>query len=490
MYLFKRQTLLTVVFLLTLSACGGGGGTTAPTDTTVPTVSSTAPVDSATSVARNSTVTATFNEDMFATTVDATSFTLSKSGAINGAVTFEGSTNVATFTPGNELAILATYTATLSTAMTDLSGNPLAANYSWSFITAEGAWQAAELIETNNGGSASSPEVAFDSSGNAIAVWRQTDGTRYNIWANRFNGTSWGAAELIETDDGAASSPQVAVDSSGNAIAVWYQTDGTRNDIWANRFNGTSWGTAELIETDNAGSALFPQVAFDSSGNAIAVWHQTGGTRYDIWANRFNGTSWGTAERIETDNAGNAAFPQVAFDSSGNAIAVWRQNDGTRNNIMANRFNGTTWGTAELIETDDGAGETPQVAFDSSGNAIAVWYQTDGTSNNIMANRFNGTSWGTAELIETDDGAAFNPQVALDSSGNAIAVWQQFDGTSYSIMANRFNGTSWGTAELIETDNAGPASFPQVAFDSSGNAIAVWHQFDGTRINIMANRFQ
>ena len=111
---------------------------------------STAPVDSATSVARNSTVTATFNEDMFATTVDATSFTLSKSGAINGAVTFEGSTNVATFTPGNELAILATYTATLSTAMTDLSGNPLAANYSWSFITAEGAWQAAEQNETHS----------------------------------------------------------------------------------------------------------------------------------------------------------------------------------------------------------------------------------------------------------------------------------------------------------------------------------------------------
>jgi hypothetical protein len=76
---------------------------------------------SATSVARNSTATATFNEDMFAKTVDATSFTLAKSGAIDGAVTFEGSTNVATFTPGSELAILATYTATLSTAITDLS---------------------------------------------------------------------------------------------------------------------------------------------------------------------------------------------------------------------------------------------------------------------------------------------------------------------------------------------------------------------------------
>ena len=31
--------------------------------------------------------------------------------------------------------------------------------------------------------------------------------------------------------------------------------DGTRDSIWANRFDGTSWGTAELIEADNAGNA-------------------------------------------------------------------------------------------------------------------------------------------------------------------------------------------------------------------------------------------
>lgn len=36
------------------------------------------------------------------------------------------------------------------------------------------------------------------------------------------------------------------------------------------------WGTAALIETDDAGSAYSPQIAFDASGNALAVWQLLG----------------------------------------------------------------------------------------------------------------------------------------------------------------------------------------------------------------------
>ena len=48
-----------------------------------------------------------------------------------------------------------------------------------------------------------------------------------------------------------------------------------------------AWGTAALIESDNAGNALTPQITFGASGNALAVWYQSDGTRYNIWANRF-----------------------------------------------------------------------------------------------------------------------------------------------------------------------------------------------------------
>ena len=308
-------------------------------------------------------------------------------------------------------------------------------------------WGTAQLIETGDLGGAGAPQVGVDGSGNAVAVWYQHDGTRMSIWANRYvQGTGWGTAELIETDNrGNALYPQVAFDSNGNAVAVWTQDDSIRWNILSNSYaQGTGWDTAQLIETDNNGDAEDPQVGIDSNGNAIAVWQQHDGTRNNIWSNRYTqGTGWGTAELIETDNTWNAFFPQVGIDSNGNAVAVWRQSDGTRYNIWSNRYTqGTGWGTAELIETVNSIEvEAPQVGVDSSGNAVAVWMQEDdldGTRDNIWSNRYvAGSGWGTAELIETDNnGDAEGPQVGLDGSGNAIAVWFQDDGTRYNIWSN------------------------------------------------------
>ena len=359
-------------------------------------------------------------------------------------------------------------------------------------------WGVAELIETDNAGDALSPQVAIDANGNALAVWYQSDGTRTNIWANRYtSGTGWGTAELIETDNaGSAYHPRISIDTSGNALVVWYQSDGTRTNIWANRYTSGTWGMAALIETNNSGDALAPQIAFDASGNALAVWAQSDGTRYNIWANRYTaGAGWSTAALIETDNAGNALIPQIAFDASGNALAVWTQSDGARYNIWANRYTtGTGWGTAALIETDNtGDALDPQIAFDINGNALAVWDQFDATRSNIWANRYTaGTGWGTAALIETDNmgSDAYSPQVAFDASGNALAVWTQSDGTRFNIWANRYSAGTWGKAALIETNNAGSASGAEVAFDANGNAFSIWAQSDGTRNNIWVNRFQ
>lgn len=82
------------------------------------------------------------------------------------------------------------------------------------------------------------------------------------------------------------------------------------------------------------GNANNPRITVDSLGNAIAVWEQSDGTRENIWANWTVGGAWQNTELIEADNTSHADSPQVAVDAVGNFIAVWQQGG----NIWANRL--------------------------------------------------------------------------------------------------------------------------------------------------------
>src|SRR5579863_6089725 len=104
-----------------------------------PTVLSTVPVNGATGVAVNTTISATFSEAMNAATINGTTFTVTGPGAtpVAGAVTYAGTT--ATFTPTTLLANSTVLTATITTGAKDPTGAPLAANFVWTFTTAAAA---------------------------------------------------------------------------------------------------------------------------------------------------------------------------------------------------------------------------------------------------------------------------------------------------------------------------------------------------------------
>ena len=112
-----------------------------PSDTTPPTVTSATPASGATAVTTATTVRATFSEAMTAASVTSTTFQLRtpSNTVVPATVSYNASTNVATLTPAQLLTASTTYTATItggSAGVKDAAGNPLAANFVWSFTTA------------------------------------------------------------------------------------------------------------------------------------------------------------------------------------------------------------------------------------------------------------------------------------------------------------------------------------------------------------------
>ncbi len=131
--------------LTSLRNCSGancrtaeGFGTTTPPDTTAPTVTSTVPTANATGIVTTANVTATFSEDMDASSINVNTFKLTKKGSTTkiAAVVkyFPDDRSTATFDPratldpNNSLQRGATYKAVVSPGAMDLAGNSLDQN--------------------------------------------------------------------------------------------------------------------------------------------------------------------------------------------------------------------------------------------------------------------------------------------------------------------------------------------------------------------------
>jgi hypothetical protein len=296
----------------------------------------------------------------------------------------------------------------------------------WSnrFTTGDG-WSGAGPVESDINDLVV-PQVAMDANGYAIAVWERVDNNdgRSDVWSKRQTPTGdWVGSQPVEVNDsGNAWFPQVGADPEGNAIAVWQQqTDGTRFDIWSNRYLASTqkWGDAERIEHEDAGDAEKPQVAMDGNGNAIAVWVQSGGDRPGIWSNRHTpNAGWGDATPIGPSHLVSARAPQVAADPEGNAVAIWVQFDFIQDSVWSNRYMANRgWGKSQPIESDDKFGvQGPQVAVDFEGNAVAVWSQKN--------DDFEFDLWSNHLEAQLEDVAAGSGQLLgfLDWARNEYAV--------------------------------------------------------------------
>jgi hypothetical protein len=131
-------------------------GNTVTVDTTAPSVSSTVPTDTATGVTLDSNVTINWNDNIDCATVNTTNITSDSPGW-----TFSTCSAAQAVFTTNGQANSTTYNVSVTTSVTDDAGNPMAAQYDFSYTTAAGdvtAPQVSSTVPTNG-----APSVALDS---------------------------------------------------------------------------------------------------------------------------------------------------------------------------------------------------------------------------------------------------------------------------------------------------------------------------------------
>jgi hypothetical protein len=337
------------------------------------------------------------------------------------------------------------------------------------------------------GQSALSPQVSVDPNGNAAIVWGRNDGTKTNCCSliqttRRTSSGTLSAVQTLSATGQNASEPQVAIDVNSNAVYTWSRFDGKYTRVQARRRAST--GTLSTTQTlSSVGpDATKPQVAVDPNANSVFTWVASDGFHTFIQARARS--SAGVLSLVQTlsDTSQNASQPQVGVDASGNAVFVWKRSDGTNDRIEAiTRTAAGVLGSVQVLSAAGQNADAPDVAVDPNGNAVFTWTRSDGT--NVRVEAIARSSTGTLSAVQTLSPAGQNasePHVGIDSGGNAVFTWTRSDGTNTRIegIARSSSGTL-SSVQLLSLAGQN-ASAPQVAVDSSGNAVFTWKRFDGT----------
>ncbi|NRB41118.1 MAG: Ig-like domain-containing protein [Pseudomonadales bacterium] len=177
------------------------------------------------------------------------------------------------------------------------------------------------------------------------------------------------------------------------------------------------------------------------------------------------------------------SLTSIIEDLAGNSLAASSTSFTTRDGL---------WQGAEINDMGSANISQFEIGMDNQGNAMAVFQRYDAPGYNIYVNQYTAVGgWGTPLLIETEGGNASYPVIAVNSRGQAVAAWQQSGGSS-NTFANYYEpGMGWGTAVAIENDDSGSIIQPRVAINDNGDAVVAWLHHDGiSKRRIAANVYK
>jgi hypothetical protein len=359
---------------------------------------------------------------------------------------------------------------------------------------AGGTWSA-PLQLSAGGQNAETPQLAVDAAGDAVAVWSRSNGSNYIVQcATMAAGGGWGAPLELSAPGADAKAPQVAVDGTGRLVAVWSRSTGPSTAVVqsATGVPGGAW--SGQVDLSTSGRNDQPQIAVDLRGDAAAVWrHYEAGLTLIQSAVRPSGGAWEPPLPV-SPSSGTAERPHVALDATGRAVAVWRRDGGAGYLVESAQRPAGSWLPPVPLSASEGNAEAPQVAVNATGNAVAVWSRSSkkgGLSTTAIqaAVQSAGGAWGSPFDLSPAEELAEGAQVGFDARGNAAAVWTSANANPAVVhSASKPPGGSW--TPPIELSNPDRGAFePRLAFDAEGNGVAVWSRYNGTNTIIQASGY-
>ncbi len=307
------------------------------------------------------------------------------------------------------------------------------------------AWQTIEILESDTS-SIAYPlviDVAMNSLGHAVAVWpKALPAQTAGVYASFFDGTTWSAKESVENSVFSLTvhSIRVAINDNDRIIAGIGTTEQAPQKVFVSTANGSTWNNnvnppAHFVVDESAGTATQgDNIAVVIGSNNVGTIAWTDYSNLALNAQSFtidsNGTATAGTATVIDNTAGRCMLGvNLGIDGSNNVFATYIQDsstncDSTIKNIMASRFNGTSWSTTQLNTVNSNA--NPQIAVNASGKAILTWVLP--ADQRIVSSIYDG-SWSspplTVENLGLANGSYEGSSIAIDAQGRGMALFEK-----------------------------------------------------------------
>ncbi|MFX0194744.1 MAG: phage tail protein [Candidatus Hodarchaeota archaeon] len=184
------------------------------------------------------------------------------------------------------------------------------------------------------------PSVFEDSAGHIWLFWSSRRGGNWDIWYNKFDGTSWGAEKRFTSGLAAEREPSgVFFDAADPNRKIWLFWSRKTPDGWNvfyrtkpnTALDDTTWNPEEVLSPIPSGQKYDnrePAVTVDSQGNILVFWSSNRTGSWNIWSKIFDKTAndW-TDEAQATSGHFTKKAPAVVEDEDDNIWLLFRSNE-------------------------------------------------------------------------------------------------------------------------------------------------------------------
>src|SRR5262245_4656050 len=264
----------------------------------------------------------------------------------------------------------------------------------------DGAWAPAQTI-SGPIGNASTPVVAIDDAGAAVAAWRWSDGAYLVVQgAARSSEGVWAAPEILSGPGRSASQPLLAMDADGNALVAWLRFNGSWTAAQVvSRPAGESWGDARNL-SERGGNARRLDLAMNPRGDAIVTWTQTLLTSGADLYSAFRKAGSDRWARTQVTEYWYGLEARVALDDQGNATAVWT---GSFTTSASFKPVGEAWQPNFLLSSYDNATAQAAVTTQRPENATAIWVRNGEAGDFVQTVSYDVNTYKAFQDDEEDD---------------------------------------------------------------------------------------